>query len=305
MGYHFKRLTAENLDLLPKVFKQSYGQTISLEYLRKKYNSPLVSEQVYYGILAYEEGQVVGFNGAIPYVLRQGNHLQLAVQSLDSMVVPTHRRKGLFTRLFTHLNDQLRAEKISCIFGLPNQASHNAFFNRIKWEPVHEIKRFHIPVQPKILAKFKHLNTRLLSSGFKKHLSPQPSKPWLISEDFVLLEKNRAFFNYKQKLGNSFFVSLCDIKIWLKLQGLCLWIGDMELPSTNIHFKEVILQLKKLSYRAGIKEIVFQASPDLPLSKLFTQFYQPQPSWTLGFYNFSSDWDLSKLRITYGDLDNF
>ncbi|OJJ15170.1 hypothetical protein BKI52_39585 [marine bacterium AO1-C] len=305
MNYHFERLTAENLAMLPEVFKQSYGRAVSLEYLRKKYTNHLNNETKYFGILAYEGGQVVGFNGAIPYTLRQGDDLQLAVQSLDSMVVPIHRKKGLFTTLFTHLQSQLREEDIACIFGLPNQASHNAFFNRLGWQPVHQIKRFHIPIQSKILSRVKHLSSTLTGNGFKNYFLPTPGKPWFISNDFVLIERDEAFFDYKQKLGNSFFIRLCGVKIWLKLQGIYLWIGDMELPETDAHFKEIIHRLQKLSSGAGVHEIIFQTSPDLPLAQMFARFYAPQPSWTLGVYNFSSNWNLSKLRITYGDLDNF
>ena len=82
-------------------------------------------------------------------------------------------------------------------------------------------------------------------------------------------------------------------------------MGDVETPSKE-QFNKALEKLKKIAFRCGIKEIIFQASPNTFIEYLVKdQVDHHFESWVVGFKNFSSNFPLEKLKFTFGDLDTF
>lgn len=64
---------------------------------------------------------------------------------------------------------------------------------------------------------------------------------------------------------------------------------------------QLIILVKQL----GLHQLISQVTPNTYLDSNLKQKNKGISSWLVGYKNFSSDWNLSKLELTYENLDTF
>jgi GNAT superfamily N-acetyltransferase len=76
---------------------------------------------------------VVGVNAFQPARLKIGNQRVLAFQSMDTIVDPVARGKGVFTRLIEAFYGAAPELGAAVLYGVPNDNSAPGFFNKLGW----------------------------------------------------------------------------------------------------------------------------------------------------------------------------
>lgn len=307
-NYRFERLHPGNMPHLLLLFQRIFGHRYSLDYLLKKYNRPALSDR-YYAFLVFDGELAVAHCGAIPYMLQQGEQTQLSSQLLDVMILESHRGQGIFTELNHRVYEALRVDGIASVFGMPNQSLAAGLFKGMKWQEIHPLRRYHVPVQSSYTAKMRYYASRMLRQDPYDYFSAFATQGSFVSSleepGYAMTERDEELYAYKRAFGKSFFIEINGRVLWLKISKYLLLIGDMECPASATDLQAILQQLRKIAWPAGIREITFQSSPGTQLEGLFASLYPAHPSWVLGCLNFSSNWDLNKLRCTHGDYDTF
>jgi hypothetical protein len=119
---------------------------------------------------------------------------------------------------------------------------------------------------------------------------------------FVSTSRSKEYYNYKSFTPN-YFVELKSTKIWIKPTGGLL-VGDMEVVNES-QVSETISSLKDLAAQLGLKKVIIQTDQESELCKMLQTKHLFSDSWLIGYKNFTSNFPLEKLQLTYGDLDTF
>jgi GNAT superfamily N-acetyltransferase len=79
-------------------------------------------------------GEIIGMNGFAPARAKLGGVRAPAYQSMDTIVTPAARGKGVFTRLVQAFYDAQDRVGGTVFYGFPNDNSAPGFFNKLGWE---------------------------------------------------------------------------------------------------------------------------------------------------------------------------
>src|ERR1043166_2457107 len=143
--YKIARLDEDKLPDVSRLHQKIYGITPKENYFHEKYDTSYTGV-MHIGFLAYDKNnEPVAFYGVIPCFIQLGNRIVPAAQSADTMTHPSHRNKGLFTRLATLTFELCRQAGIAFVFGFPNQNSHHGLL-ALGWKVTERMERFSIPV---------------------------------------------------------------------------------------------------------------------------------------------------------------
>jgi len=78
-------------------------------------------------------GELASVYATLPHRVRVGEHVGLAVQSLDTLTSEAYRGRGLFPKLAKSLFARASSAGAMLIFGFPNGNSAPGFFSRLEW----------------------------------------------------------------------------------------------------------------------------------------------------------------------------
>lgn len=78
-------------------------------------------------------GKLASVYASLPQLLRIGDRVGLALQSLDTLTAEGYRGRGLFPKLARNLYERAAAGGASLVFGFPNGNSAPGFFSRLAW----------------------------------------------------------------------------------------------------------------------------------------------------------------------------
>ncbi|MEO0687838.1 MAG: hypothetical protein AAFY76_22990, partial [Cyanobacteria bacterium J06649_11] len=196
------------------------------------------------------------------------------------------------------------------VYGFPNQNSEYGYLNKMNWSykvrmNLYKFNVVTFPLEP-ICRKWPWLRrlylrwanhkikSLLLSNGIIQNSASVEGKPCTL--------RDQAYFEYKSFTSNGVY-QIGDSKAWIKLDSGLL-IGDLELANHE-NVQLVLNNLKKLSRKLGMVSITFQWYPGTGLDVSFRKLQEPGKSWVVGYCNYSSDWPVEDIVLTYGDLDTF
>jgi hypothetical protein len=116
-----------------ELFFDSYGSVLSGElwdwaYLTNPFGDPYVA-------LAFD-GSLVGHYAVIPFPLKNDDS-QFSYKSflsMTTMVAPSHRKYGLFTRLAEQTYEEMKLDGADWVMGFPNEMSAPGFRKRLGWD---------------------------------------------------------------------------------------------------------------------------------------------------------------------------
>lgn len=310
MDYRIEALSDNNLKDVQQLYASVFNNTYSIDFIKKKFDTSYLQKN-HFGHLAYYKEQAVAFHGAIPVKMRHNNKTEIAAQYGDAMTLPEHTGRGLFTTLGEYTDILLKKAGITFVWGFPNQNSQYGYLNKLDWEYTNRMQGFSIktatlPIE-KILRKTKisqkihkqHIEKIFSKYKVDKHLRGSA----FLNKDIVSVDRNTTYYTYKN-FNNNFVIEIFDTLFWVKIKNGLL-VGDIQI-STGEKFYKALSKLKKMASSCGIHEIVFQSSPDTLIERLLKSKKNKHfESWVIGYKNFSSEFPLEKLTLTFGDLDTF
>ncbi len=136
--YRIVRIGAEQFDLLVPLMKDCFGMDVSIDYFRWKYldnpAGPFVGS-----IAMTKADDVAAYYGAIPERYRINGNERGIYQSCDTMTHSSHRRRGLFQLLATHLYEDLRSRDELFIIGFGGKDSTPGLL-KFGWKHVFDVE---------------------------------------------------------------------------------------------------------------------------------------------------------------------
>lgn len=307
--YTIKPLTNLNMIDLVYLYKYVFGKKVSLDFVRKKFDTTYLTEG-YFGHIAYFKDAPVAFHGAIPVEMIYNNEVEIAAQFGDAMTLKEHAGNGLFTKLGKLTEIQLQKAGIKFVWGFPNQNSEYGYLNKLNWTYNERLLRFsfinHSFPLEKIFAinnKTKKIYKKYVKHVLKKYTTNSTVNNSILKELSVMsTHKTSAFYTYKSHADN-FTIRIDDVLYWIKINNGLL-VGDIEVLK-NGNFDSSFKTLKNIAFNHGIRAIHFQSSPNTLIEQLIAPKAKAEPSWIVGYKNFNSKFPLEKLKLTFGDLDTF
>jgi hypothetical protein len=201
-------------------------------------------------------------------------------------------------------------EGISLVFGFPNQNALHGYLVRLKWQMTETMAHYIIPTG---FAAFdtifnnipfcKKLYEQYQQFILKDYLVPKKGIENSVFKDgFAGMNRNALYINYKTYNCCSQVIKIGDALLWIKIKN-GLIIGDINCPEGE--FETMMIQLKKLALKLGLKQIHFQTSHQTRLSWWFSERYRATPSHYVLFKDLGARIPLDKIKFTYADLDVF
>jgi len=125
-------LVQENQGIL-ELIDSTYGnkEIKNPKYMNWQYNKNPQGKAII--VLCFDEKKkdfVIGQEPIISSELNLGKTCVKSSISLNSIVHPNYRRRGIFSKLVTALPDYALNDGIGSVYGVPNPNSHKAFFER-------------------------------------------------------------------------------------------------------------------------------------------------------------------------------
>ncbi|MBV8388570.1 MAG: GNAT family N-acetyltransferase [Mucilaginibacter sp.] len=308
-GYHIERLSKVNINSLEKLYHEVYGRSVAPGYYSKKYDTSYTGVE-HVGYIAFNERHnPIAYYGVIPCFIRYGDQLYLAAQSADTMTHPKYQFKGLFVQLANLTFDLSMEEGISLIFGFPNQNSLHGFLVRLKWQMTETLAYYNIATGmisldsvtrkiPFLKKVYEHYQEYILKDYL---VSKKGIENAVFKEGFAGVNRNALYLNYK-KYSDTRVIQIGDALLWIKIKN-GLVVGDVSCPSGE--FDTMLINLKKLAMKLGLKNIQFHTSHQTRLSWLLSSRYPAQPSFYVLFKDLGSRIPLDKIKFTYADVDTF
>jgi hypothetical protein len=302
------RLSYENLPLLKKLFKQTFGKSVSLQCLADKYNTKSFGVE-YIGFLALTlDNSPAAFYGVIPCHIQFERRRILAAQSADTMTHPNHQRKGLFVLLAQKTYALAKHHNIQFIFGFPNQNSYKGLV-KLNWQFRKEpMKLFtfngsSLPLM-RLLYKFSLVRKGVhyvIDSFFFRDKSL--SDRMFSDSDCNGIEHDRIFLNYKT-YNKTFFVEFEESYAWIKIDGI-LKVGFVKLQKDR-SIEWLIKKIRRFSVLSGCSNFLFLTSQNTSLFEMLKTISQGVDSFPIGFFNLSNAViDFDKIEFEYCDIDIF
>jgi hypothetical protein len=305
--YRIEKLSAENIrDLIP-LFKTVFHETVSLNFLLKKYDTRSVGPE-FVGFIAYTpQGLAAAYYGVIPCFFQLNGTKVLAAQSADTMTHPHHRKKGLFQNLAIKTYALASEQYIKFVFGFPNQDSYPGFI-KLNWQ--------FLPVQLQVFT-MKATNFR-----YSRLLYRIPVLfflyTFLLNGIFGAEEPNKLFFTEKisdglihddkfclyKKYNTTHIITIDKVKAWIKNDG-DLKVGAVQGLTEHNAF-EFLKRLKALASWLGCGEVIFMTSKYSSLYDVLKKTLAPKDAFPIGFLPLQAEIvSIANASFEYCDADFF
>ncbi len=312
MDYDIQRLCIENLNDIARIHKSVYKRDFPLDTLHKKYDTAYLGIS-YCGYIAYFNGEPVAFYGVIPTASHWGDKTEISAQSMDSMTVEAHQRKGLFGLLANKTCDLAKEIGITFIWGFGTDVSERPVIDKVGFRCDERVRGYRFAARKrgldKLLNKVPSLRSMVenrILRILQKHISQRTFQGSLHTlTEYPMITRNEAYFSYK-RYNTTFIIELENVLFWIKLHPHHgIMVGDIE-AGCEAQLRIGILAFKALADRHGLGAFTFQTSPGTFTEKVAAELADESfPSWGVCYRSLTSEFPLEKLKVTWGDLDTF
>jgi hypothetical protein len=311
---HIERLRPRHLPQIARLFGMVFGHAPPLAYFQRKYDVAYLDSDML-GFGAFDAaGQLVATFIGLPCRAVSGDDTGLIIQGVEAMTRPDQRQRGWFARLGAAVCQLAQTLGIRAFFAFANAHSARAIAQHpaLELAHLHTLSRFTLTVYtwpletlcqraPMLRRTFQRWATRRLQALEKAEDRARLfSSP--LAEGFGGLARDAEFFRYRA-FTQSVIARVAGQRVWLKANG-GLWIGDVE-ASDPATFAAVVAGLRRLAAHLGIRQIIFQVSPDLQLHHWLQTLAPAAPSWPVFGRSFQPAFTFEPFRLTWGDFDNF
>jgi hypothetical protein len=281
------------------------------EFYRKYYNDHKFRTIGYFAIDS--NGKTGGFYGVFKDNLTYQNKSYLVAQSGDTMTHPAHQKKGLFLMLAKATYNKCIEDGIALIFGFPNKQSYHGFSTKLDWTFNGNMRRWTFTVNSFPWCELTSINRQLKSAyrKFAEHKIRQYKvKPTRIiadqfntSYEVGMIEKSLAFFNFKLDNPSVQLLQFRDFTLLVKFDNHLI-IGDIGYKN-ELYATELINCITQLGELIGCRKVVISLSLNHWANSIFENYQTSEDGLPIGFLNFNSDIDPSKIAFSYSDFDTF
>ena len=309
-GCRFERTTARNIHLLVPLFREVFGTEVTEDDFLRKYTTPWTKDGLFFGYFVLDaNGRAVAHHTGIPCRFRFGGRLVLGAQSCDTVTAAELQGMGVFTLLGKKVDELLKESGFAFIFGFANDITVVAAPKKLGWKQLGVLSGYRIRVRTLPVARAcRRLRfpwrayLALVDRAFAPDRIDEPVPSSCIAEGHGGVERDEAFYGYRRFSFNR-RVRLGGVAAWFKLDA-GLTLGEVG-PATEEELLAMLRALRRRCFWLGIDTIWFHSSPGTPLEALFAKRFEGFRSWTTFYGDYTSDVDVSTLRLTGGDIDSF
>ena len=316
MMFRFELLSNENIELLPSLFENAFGERREVDDILTKYSRKDVHPN-FVSFLAFdiELNELAGFYGVLPAKLKYIGEDYLCGQICDLMTHSNYRRLGLFESMANHAHKYLKNIGFKFVYTFPydGATSYFGFVNKLDFQekPMNSFSLrvltfpFSKKIQSSCLTKFYYYYLKIiLFFLFKNPIDYQ--KTFNNSNDCNQMIHNQFLFNYKSLLSvNNFFLDFKDFQSFMKIdKDGALSIGSLSLKSLR-QFNKIINKLKIFCFLGFIRYIHFEVCKTNYLNEFLTKKVDYQNLYTICFLKFDDSIDVNKIAFNFIDIDSY
>lgn len=310
--YKIQELTENDYDKIRFLYRNCFNITLTKkEFYRKYYNDHKFRTIGYFAIDS--NGKTGGFYGVFKDNLTYQNKSYMVAQSGDTMTHPAHQKKGLFLMLAKATYNKCIEDGIALIFGFPNKQSYHGFSTKLDWTFYGNMRRWTFTVNSFPWCELTSINRQLKSAyrKFAEHKIRQYKvKPTRIiadqfntSYEVGMIEKSLAFFNFKLDNPSVQLLQFRDFTLLVKFDNHLI-IGDIGYKN-ELYATELMNCITQLGELIGCRKVVISLSLNHWANSIFENNLTSEDGLPIGFLNFNSDIDPSKIAFSYSDFDTF
>lgn len=166
----FRPFEPSDLDALVVLFERSFGHRRSAQEFRHKFIDNPAGLVV--AACALEGERLAGFYAVIPQEFSVGGERVLGAQSVDTMVDPDFRGRGLFRKLANATIEYAHERGVRFLIGYPNANSYPGFVRRLNWTHIGDASLYYriltpskIEALPVVARPLLSLATQFLPKG--------------------------------------------------------------------------------------------------------------------------------------------
>ena len=307
MEFEFKILANERYADLRYLFKVVFQKNVSIDYLKRKYNTEHTGLQ-YVCYLAYVKDKPVGFYGIIPQIFEQDGQQLIGVHACDFITHPDYRGQKLSRKLGLKAYGLCKEKGVKFVYGFQSEPSYASGKN-LGWTDYAQFEVYERKVDAFPLIT---ICNRLGFQSWYQKFSSKVLKPNYVEtytnsnaslKNALYVKYDQSFLNYKS-FSNNHLISIGDINCWIKLSNN-LVVGDININSKN-ELLNGIKNLKKIAQKLGCTKIIIQAFPNTILHEILKETtYQAQKSWVVGYKILDEHFTLKNLFCNAVDFDTF
>ena len=310
--YKIQELTENDYDKIRFLYRNCFNITLTKkEFYRKYYNDHKFRTIGYFAIDS--NGKTGGFYGVFKDNLTYQNKSYMVAQSGDTMTHPAHQKKGLFLMLAKATYNKCIEDGIALIFGFPNKQSYHGFSTKLDWTFNGNMRRWTFTVNSFPWCELTSINRQLKSAyrKFAEHKIRQYKvKPTRIiadqfntSYEVGMIEKSLAFFNFKLDNPSVQLLQFRDFILLVKFDNHLI-IGDIGYKN-ELYATELMNCITQLGELIGCRKVVISLSLNHWANSIFENYQTSEDGLPIGFLNFNTDIDPSKIAFSYSDFDTF
>ncbi len=102
---------------------------------------------------AIDGEKYLGLSAYIRHYIKLAAHKGIALQAVDSIVAPSARGQGIFTRIATHVAEEIASSEIDLLWGFPNANAAFVWFSKLGWANHGEVPILFKPLRSGILTR--------------------------------------------------------------------------------------------------------------------------------------------------------
>lgn len=123
-AYEIRAYEPADRDAVLSLYERTFGGRSEAWFEWYYVENPYLAEVPI--VVAEHAGEIVGARPSLPVPLDVGEETVLALAQVDPMVAPDHRRRGLFSRMVTHVYRRYAPREPAVSVGFPNEAVRSA-----------------------------------------------------------------------------------------------------------------------------------------------------------------------------------
>lgn len=310
--YIIQELTEYDYEKIKFLYRNCFNITLTQkEYYRKYYNDHKFRTIGYFAIDS--NGKTGGFYGVFKDNLTYQNKSYMVAQSGDTMTHPAHQKKGLFLMLAKATYNKCIEDGIALIFGFPNKQSYHGFSTKLDWTFNGNMRRWTFTVNSFPWCELTSRN-RQLKNAYRKYAEHKirqyklnPTR--IIADQFNtsfevgMIEKNLAFFNFKLDNPSVQLIQFRDFTLLVKFDNHLI-IGDIGYKN-ELNATELMSCITQLGELIGCRKVVISLSLNHWANSIIENYQTSEDGLPVGFLNFNTDIDPSKIAFSYSDFDTF
>ena len=258
-----------------------------------------------------QDGAPAAYYGVFPVSMSYHGQTILGAQSGDTMTSPFHQKKGLFTQLAKETYKLAADNKVRLVFGFPNQNSYPGFKNKLDWQFTGFLQNYTITNSTiplcELAGKYKaleniyrsYVHTRIS----KYQLDPTEANISTINTEASGVKKDKAFFEYKMKSPDVYFVRIDSFTLLIKVNNH-LQIGAVA-KFDKSKLSDFFKAIKKLANVLGCRKTIFIHSKNYWLNDVLQTALPATEGMPIGFYVIDNSIRIEDFSFSLADFDTF